>query len=133
MSTPQELRETAREYRQTAEAIYQSEKREHYHEALNHLYEATRRELYASMLEGKESEMERCIQLSKPKHYSPKEGRTHRDVRGRYIFTSTPYAQRKEEAEIQRHRHRERVKQKEESESVREGFKALPSQFTFKL
>lgn len=132
MSTPSELRETARVYRETAEAIYQSESREHYHTALNHLYEATRRELYARMLEGKEKELQRCIELHpKVERQSTTVndgGVSVKDVRGRYKLFSTPYAERKEESE----RKREQARQKERAKP-REGFKELPSQFTFKL
>lgn len=149
MSTPQELRQTAKQFRDTASLIYEREVREEYHTALDYLYEATRRELYASMIEGKEKEMERCIALH-PKREKVEEkidrviheNYTVRDMRGRYHFTSVPYAQRKEEAEIARHQSKQREEKREEERVregstdhslVREGFKALPSQFTFKL
>lgn len=136
MSTPQELRETAREYRETADLIYHTCSRQDYAQALDYLYEATRRELYANMLEGKEKEMERCIQLhpktervkaSEEPYWSERE--VKRDMRGRYKLFSQPYAQRKEESEIERYRHKERVRQRNEkieAESVREGFKQMP-------
>lgn len=158
MSTPTELRETAKQYRLTAQAIYDREAKKHYGEgerlsllveAVNMLYEATRRELYARMLEGREEGLRQCIERNKGESErakertraasskkdgasSKKDGAIYsvKDVRGRYKLFSTPYAERKEERDIARYQKKQRA---EEREKKREVFKEPQGQFSFKL
>lgn len=151
MSTPTELRETAKQYRLTAQAIYDREAKKHYGEgerlsflveAVNMLYEATRRELYARMLEGREEGLRQCIERNKGESErakertraasSKKDGAIYsvKDVRGRYKLFSTPYAERKEERDIARYQKKQRA---EEREKKREVFKELQGQLRFKL
>lgn len=97
--------------------------------AIEELYQATRKDLYASMLEGKEKELERCIQLN-PKRiiHAPEAQITTRY----YDFVPRPqenYAIRKEEAVKATHAWKCKVRKKREEDEEKERLKQLESEF----
>ena len=125
---PQDLKLEAVTHRAKAQVIYREGDTTRYGDALNHLYQAQRKDLYASLLEGREPGLQECIKRN-PKRviHSPEAMITTRH----YDFTPRPqenHAIRKEEASLAKHRWKCKVKEKREEDAEKERLKQLEEQ-----